>query len=336
MALSKLKLDGTTEENPPSLDSANWIDDMRVWPPILYGDIWNFLVMSEAVDGAAMKNFKGLESYQYFQSRHVGIVWCCRPEKEGKCVYLKTDVTPGQAVNKPNYKAWVRCDDDGTVQTGHCTCMAGLGKSCSHIGALLWKVEYAVTHNYTGTSCTDEQMKWNSGTQSNIEPKALEHISFARHKQTSTLCTTEVIQPASRMEFPQYLSHDEYVTCVNKSDLKPLFQLKNTTLYTSYTAQPFVQEAETEHDSEHCDALTCTKCVEFYTRYINITPEQTLTLERISKQQGESSIWKESRKIRITASTAHKVPVRATTNPDNFLRDHVYPRFTGNNNTIVF
>jgi hypothetical protein len=33
--------------------------------------------------------------------------------------------------------------------------MAGLGLSCSHVGALLWNIEYAVKNNMTVVSCTD-------------------------------------------------------------------------------------------------------------------------------------------------------------------------------------
>jgi hypothetical protein len=50
-----------------------------------------------------------------------------------------------------------------------CTCMAGLGLSCSHVGALLWKIEYAARNNMTGVSCTDETARWNKGTTRNIE-----------------------------------------------------------------------------------------------------------------------------------------------------------------------
>jgi hypothetical protein len=33
-----------------------WIDDMRSWPNLMYGDIYNYLITSKAVDGEEMKN----------------------------------------------------------------------------------------------------------------------------------------------------------------------------------------------------------------------------------------------------------------------------------------
>ena len=35
-------------------------------------------------------------------------------------------------------------------------------------------------------------------------------------------------------------------------------------------------------------------------------------------------------KIRITGSTAHKVPIKDTTDSNNFVREHLYPKFIGN------
>ena len=44
-------------------------------------------------------------------------------------------------------------------------------------------------------------------------------------------------------------------------------------------------------------------------------------------------MWRDSRRVRITASTASKVPKRKTTNPDKFLREKMFPTFKGNNAT---
>lgn len=49
-----------------------WKDDIRDWPQVEYGDIYNFLVLSRACDGEEMKNCKSLDSYNYFKSGSVG------------------------------------------------------------------------------------------------------------------------------------------------------------------------------------------------------------------------------------------------------------------------
>ena len=49
-----------------------------------------------------------------------------------------------------------------------------------------------------------------------------------------------------------------------------------------------------------------------------------------SKEQSDSKLWHDARKLRLTASSVKKVPVRNTTNPDSILREHLLPSFRGN------
>ncbi|CAC5384490.1 unnamed protein product [Mytilus coruscus] len=44
----------------------------------------------------------------------------------------------------------------------HCSCMAGLGEVCIHVGALLFKVEMAVKIGITQTSSTSKACQWNN------------------------------------------------------------------------------------------------------------------------------------------------------------------------------
>ena len=48
---------------------------------------------------------------------------------------------------------------NGTVEYGHCTCMAGLGETCSHIAAMLYWLETAARINKS-TSCTSMSNGW--------------------------------------------------------------------------------------------------------------------------------------------------------------------------------
>jgi len=78
----------------------NWTDDMRYWPNIMYGDIYNYLISSKAVDGAEMKNYKSLQSYNYFQSGNVDKI--LHYVGVNNRIYLKADVRASQTVNKVN------------------------------------------------------------------------------------------------------------------------------------------------------------------------------------------------------------------------------------------
>ena len=81
-----------------------------------------------------MKNRKSLEACSQFISGWVRIVY--HYEKIGSNVMvLKAEVMPSQRLNENPHLPWVAINLRGTsVETAHCTCMAGLGESCSTLG----------------------------------------------------------------------------------------------------------------------------------------------------------------------------------------------------------
>lgn len=58
--------------SPKDVKTGEWKDDIREWPQVEYGDIYNHLILSRACDGEKMKNYKSLDSYNYFKSGSVG------------------------------------------------------------------------------------------------------------------------------------------------------------------------------------------------------------------------------------------------------------------------
>ena len=66
---------------------------------------------------------------------------------------------------------WVIIKNSDTVVCGHCTCMAGLGETCSHIGALLYWIEYAVWKRDEEGSCTSRANQW-------MEPHTTKQVPY--------------------------------------------------------------------------------------------------------------------------------------------------------------
>ena len=63
------------------------------------------------------------------------------------------------SINQAPLKPWVAIMKNGSVECGHCTCMAGLGETCSHISAILYWLETAARiHNET--TCTSKSNSW--------------------------------------------------------------------------------------------------------------------------------------------------------------------------------
>ena len=69
-----------------------------------------------------------------------------------------------------------------SVETAHCTCMAGLGESYSNIGALLFRLQAAVRTGFTKKSCTDVACTWNQVFVKKIKPDKIADIKIYSEK----------------------------------------------------------------------------------------------------------------------------------------------------------
>lgn len=54
-------------------------------------------------------------------------------------------------MSEPPLLVWVLVDDDGSIETAHCTCVAGASEVCSHVGAVLFALEYITIYMRTTT-----------------------------------------------------------------------------------------------------------------------------------------------------------------------------------------
>lgn len=79
----------------------------------------------------------------------------------------------------------------------------------------------------------------------------------------------------------------------------------------------------------HHDGINiCLRCMLFYNTFVDIAPNKLETLDHRTVEQRASHLWYDARKLRLTASTAKRVPTRG--NPKNYIRQHLYPSFHGN------
>ncbi|XP_041939761.1 uncharacterized protein LOC121700690 [Alosa sapidissima] len=259
--------------------------------------------------------------------------------KYSEFIFLKAEVELSQSINKPKQLAWVMTRPIGIIETVGCSCIAGLGKSCSHAAAVIWKVQNAVVSGKTGLACTDTQRRWNEGTSKNLQPKRLSQIHFRHHKAEDEYEEETRAVGNQLPNTPQYQSHKDFRESVDKSLTKPLFLLKNTLLEKCYNATPSAEQqgrskeqgtindltflSHQNHDSD----LSCVKYQKFYQAYVNMDGKQADTLELEMRGQSASDLWHSSRKLRITASSAKKVPVRAGTNSERFCVSTFTPAF---------
>ena len=88
-----------------------------------------------------------------------------------------------QATNTKLHDVWVRVNkEDAWILTGNCSFMVGLGSACSHIAALLFKLETAVHLKLKEfTAPTSMLCSWKSCKKA-VHPALLKSINFSRSK----------------------------------------------------------------------------------------------------------------------------------------------------------
>lgn len=186
-----------------------------------------------------------------------------------------------------------------------------------------------MSNGLTRLASTVEQRLWNVGTQRNLVPKLLGHISFSHHKPTDAYQAPEVRPNVLPLPpTPIFHSQDEL-----RDGLKHLKLPPSSLLFKCVNATPHIEtpQASAEAHATHDGINSCQRCSTFYESFVALSPEKTNSLEQLTQEQSSSHLWHDARKIRITASSAKKVPVRG--NPLNFLQHHIYPRFHGNEAT---
>ena len=152
-----------------------------------------------------VKNYKSLQSYKYFTNGWVlEVAW--KKYQEENTVLILGRVRHSFAASKAPLRPWVLVGSNGTVLVAHCTCMAGLAETCSHVGAVLHWVETAVRIR-DDTPCTSKENKWLMPTPvKDIPYLELRNIDFTTPKRQST-CTTDTSTNAPKITEPRFHPH---------------------------------------------------------------------------------------------------------------------------------
>ena len=91
---------------------------------------------------------------------------------KGECRHL-------QSINNPFHKCWLIVEKTGKIRASHCTRMAGMGQSCSHVAAATFRVEAAVRNRLTNPSCTSSSNESLPGRKE-VEPSTIKNLNFNR------------------------------------------------------------------------------------------------------------------------------------------------------------
>lgn len=306
-----------------------------MWPSIQHEQIEEYLLHRPASDGKPTDARVSMDATNFLLSGWIGTVSSININKE-QHILLKCDIRRLQTVAL-SHSVWVCCEKDGYVETAGCTCIAGLAKVCSHVGALLYKILHASKQNLTGCACTDIGQQWNKGTTQAVYPQKAKRLKPNETCEGSSSPKKKVLQ---------YYSHVEYRESVENSGLKDALQLDSAfrnTLTVQIQNNPAEDLNNNPGNHPHINMfghftsvqdIVCPDCRDFYMSYVDVDKRVCERIEKATIDHSKNSIgeqiWIATRKIRITASTANKCPKKKETDSYRFLKEHTKTTFQGN------
>lgn len=199
---------------------------------------------------------------------------------------------------------------DGSVATAHCTCMAGAGEACSHVGATLFAVETAVRIRDSST-CTQMSNKWLPAYTPSVEYKRIRDIDFTSSKSKKRRlqgCGEDEVAVRTRDRIPEPTQdelcklYDAFSTSEVKPSVLLIIEGRNETFPPPQAREPtmlrgiYTQEAL----SDTLDKLV--ERAEDFSESLIVTTAMVKFVESTTRTQSKCAKWFAYRAGRITAS----------------------------------
>ncbi len=266
-------------------------DHQDVMPPITEEHVQEYFVERQLKDTLPSSNVKGLElGRDLLNSKRVQAISVC---EKLDSVYF-TGMVAAAMKKRLSYSFKVRISKNGTIMNSDCECPAGKGPSstCKHIACIaLLLVEFKTNgNNLSEKTCTEvlQQFHKPKQTHKGPPPKAEDLKPLLKRKLIDPRTG-----PGAQIKHPQY----------NDRVRNMLINFKaQSGIHTSYLDIVTPAKADIQAASE--DHWYCKLPLTHYTvDTLCITSQKDAeTLEKKTRKQALSQLWRDERKIRLTAS----------------------------------
>ncbi|PIK48225.1 hypothetical protein BSL78_14911 [Apostichopus japonicus] len=161
-------------------------DSRHLWPPLSYFEIAEYLLvdatclsqplrpsstsgsssssfMPTSLKDRLLSDYKEGKAFSYFESKWLKEIFYHHISEDSPVCFLKADCLPSQNVRSIPHKSWVVLEKKtGKIRSAYCTCLAGLGTTCNHVAAVVFKVDHAFMMGQSAAvPCTSKQCTWN-------------------------------------------------------------------------------------------------------------------------------------------------------------------------------
>ncbi|XP_038138263.1 uncharacterized protein LOC119781790 [Cyprinodon tularosa] len=181
------KLASVNNIDPYQVRANSWQSDAELLPPTTSLDITNYLVYGiSAYTFSEFRNYKSLEAHGHFSNGWVQDLLSFQPD-ECTNMIVTTKVLHSQRLNDTPLKPWAIIEPTGTILSGHCTCMAGIAETCTHVAAMLFKLEAVIRCRETVT-VTGQPAYWMIPSNiSKVGAEAGHRIDFTPNSKRKSL-----------------------------------------------------------------------------------------------------------------------------------------------------
>ncbi|KAL5503638.1 hypothetical protein EMCRGX_G010616 [Ephydatia muelleri] len=202
-----------------------------------------------------------------------------RHDSNNRCIVMGK-VRHSQKINAAPVLPWVVLELNGTA---HCTCMAGLGESCSHVAAIICCLVRAAESQkkFGEDACTSKKCSWLPAIKE-VAPSEIVTVNFSSSTtdcaKTVSQCKLKplhVVQPPTDNQFaPGHLALD--------------LPLLMSQLYKAeYLSLDYISLQSVREDTA---------------KDFQVTVQQIENLEQATRGQSSNKLWFQYRSGRITAS----------------------------------
>ena len=223
-------------------------------------------------------------------------------------------------MNEKPLQPWIVTTSRGAVLGAHCTCMAGLGETCTHVGALLFWIETAVRIKSAKT-VTQSAAYW-------LLPSGIDKVGYnevgdidftsasAKKRKLDDSITITSPRPArtsrkSDVPSPTKAEFDTFLKRLHDTGTKPV--LLSLMPWYAHHYKPAslgvsMPKVLSELYDEKCVGMTLEEIhnhCDIIFDSIEVTPSQASLVEDRTRGQASSKDWFRFRTGRITASRLH-------------------------------
>lgn len=220
---------------------------------------------------------------------------------------------------------WVILKACGEVDSAHCTCMAGVAEKCSHVSAVLFKIDATVRKRGFVTP-TDVGAYWvippNVHKVQGVPGHSIDFTtSSARKKMLEKSLNGEITTPPQ----PRTRSGRPQLRLKTIDDISPFLAAvhQNRGVLCSVMKEYAPHYVDPVQPCFLPKSLLCLRNTQmdvcdfpdFLTHLVSVTDAEADSLEKSIRLQYKSDLWHRARAGRITASNIHRVVATSITSP---------------------